>query len=166
MKNKFMKTIVAAFLGLLMFASVTQIFVSGRENETQVQQTLNIVGVWQTTVTPRNCQTGEAVAPAFQGLLTFNQGGTMAEVAAGSSPALRSPGHGVWKAGNQFHPTIAFTFIRFNPDGTFAGRNTIRQTANFPQNNQFTTTGTLEVFAANGSLIASGCSTSTVTRFE
>jgi hypothetical protein len=33
-----------------------------------------IVGVWRTRVTPRNCQTGEPVAPSFPGLFTFNKG--------------------------------------------------------------------------------------------
>src|SRR4029077_7723501 len=58
-----------------------------------------IVGAWRTVVTPRNCQTGEQVAPSFHGLTTFHAHGTMSEygVGPGSSPALRSPGHGVWE---------------------------------------------------------------------
>ena len=176
MKNKFMQMIVGTFLGILLLVSVTQILVFGQEDEIQGQQAQGIVGVWQTVVTPRNCQTGAQIAPAFQGLLTFNEGGTLAEFAAGSSPSLRSPGHGVWETGNGLRPalasnafnfTAAFNFIRFNPDGTFAGRNTVRQTVTFgPSGNEFTTTGTVEVFAPNGNLIAIGCSTSTATRFE
>jgi len=167
MKNKFMQMIVGTFLGLLMLVSVAQILVFGQANKTEGQQSQTLVGVWQTTVTPRNCMTGDAVGPAFQGLFTFNEGGTAAEFAAGSSPSLRSPGHGVWEASNMFHPTFAFTFIRFNADGTFAGRNTVRQTLTIgASGNDYTTTGTLEVFAANGTLIALGCSTSTATRFQ
>ncbi len=176
MKNKFMQMIVGTFLGILLLVSVTQILVFGQEGEIQGQQAPGIVGVWQTVVTPRNCQTGESVAPPFQGLSTYNEGGTMAEFAASSSPSLRSPGHGVWETGNGPRPalasnvfnfTLAFTFIRFNPDGTFAGRNTVRQTVTLgPSGNEFTSTGTVEVFAANGNLIAVGCSTSTATRFE
>src|SRR3954471_5799533 len=52
-----------------------------------------IAGAWQTVVTPRNCQTGEQVAPAFRGLATFHAHGKMSEygIGPGSSPALRTP---------------------------------------------------------------------------
>ena len=57
-----------------------------------------IRGVWRTVVTPYNCQTGQPIL-TLSGLFTFNQGGTMSEygIGPGSSPALRSPGHGVWQ---------------------------------------------------------------------
>lgn len=167
MKNKFMQTIVGTFLGLLILVSVTQIFVFGQENKTHGQQGQNLVGVWQSVVTPRNCQTGDPMGPAFQGLLTFNEGGTLAEFGAGSIPGFRGPGHGIWEAGNQFHPTFASTFMRLNPDGTFAGRTTFRSTITLGQGgNEFTTTGTAEFFAPNGTLIGMGCATSTSTRFQ
>jgi hypothetical protein len=57
-----------------------------------------IRGAWRTVVTPRNCQTGDAIL-TLTGLFTFNQGGTMSEygIGPGSSPARRNPGHGVWQ---------------------------------------------------------------------
>ena len=95
-----MQTVVGTFLGLLMLFGCTQVFVSGQDNGNTDSRILSegfgrsIEGVWQTTVSQRNCQTG-AILRTFQGLLTFNQGGTIAETSSVTSPALRSPGHGV-----------------------------------------------------------------------
>ena len=167
MKNKFMQMIVGTFLGVLVLACVAQILVFGQENRIDAQQSQTLVGVWQTTVTQRNCMTGDPIGPAFQGVSTYHEGGTAAEDAASSSPSLRSSGHGIWNASNQFHPTVAFTFLRYNADGTFAGRNIVRQTLTIgASGNDFTSTGTVEVFAANGTLIFAGCSTATATRFQ
>ncbi|MEO6051355.1 MAG: hypothetical protein ABIP78_08495 [Pyrinomonadaceae bacterium] len=108
MKNKFMQIIVGTSLGLLALVSFAQIPVFGQSDQTvQSEQTegvisSTIVGVWQTTVTPRNCMTGDPVAPSFQGLLTFNEGGTMAETSGSAGPTLRGPGHGIWNANINF----------------------------------------------------------------
>ncbi len=174
MKNTFLKPIFVIALAMMTAFTITFSVVAGQEaTDTQSPDfSLNapdrtIVGVWQTTVTQRNCQTGEPVAPPFPGVSTFNEGGTMAEFAAGSSPALRSPGHGIWEASNPFHPTFAFTLLRFNADGTFAGRTVVRQTVRLAQSgNDYTTTGTVEIFAPNGMLVGMGCATATATRFQ
>ena len=132
MKNKFLKTTIGTFLALLMLFGCTQFFVSGQESETgnspeeQIEGARqSIVGAWRTAVTLRSCQTGLPVAPAFRGLLTFNQGGTMAEygIGPGESPALRSPGHGVWEQqmrGRQNY-SFAFIFYRYDASGVFIG---------------------------------------------
>lgn len=167
MKNKIMQTIVGTFLGLLMLLVATQTSVLGQEDKINGQQSSALVGVWQVTVQPRNCQTGDPVAPAFQSLYSFHEGGTATEDSAGLSPNLRSTAHGVWNTSNMFHPSFAFNFLRFNADGTFAGRNTVRAIVNLGQSgNDYTTNGTFEVFAANGNLITMGCVTSTATRFQ
>lgn len=167
MKNKMIQMIVGTFLGLLVLLVGTQASVFGRENKTNEQQALNLVGVWKTVATPRNCQTGDQIGPPFQGLFTFHEGGTMAEDSAGLPPSLRGSAHGVWSANNMFHPTFAYTFMRFNADGTLAGSNIIRHNATFNLNgNDFTSNATVEIFAANGNLIAMSCVTLTATRFQ
>ena len=173
MKNTFLKPILVIALAMMSAFTITFSVVSGQEaTNIQSVDSLNvpdrtIVGVWLTTVTQRNCQTGDPVAPPFQGLLTFNEGGTMAEIGTSPGPALRGPGHGIWEASNPFHPTFAFTFLRFNPDGTFAGRNIVRQTASLAQSgNDFTTSGAVQVFDSNGNVVGMGCATSTATRFQ
>jgi hypothetical protein len=160
MKNKMTQIVVGIFFGFLMLIVGAQTRVFG-------QQSFNLVGVWQAVVTPRNCQTGDPSGPVFQGLFTFHEGGTMAEDSAGFPPPLRVSGHGIWAANNMFHPTFAYTFFRFNADGTLAGSNITRQNATFNVNgNEFTSNATVEVRAANGNLITTVCLTSTATRFQ
>ena len=163
MKNKFMQTIVGTLLGLLLIGCA-QIFALGQSDGNREP---SIVGVFRTTVTQRNCQTGSPIA-VFQGLSTFNKGGTMTETSTALSPALRSPGHGVWQrgSGSQYY-SFAFTFLRFNPDGTFAGTQVIRQYSTLaPDGNRYDSTGYIEVYNASGNLLGTGCATAVATRFE
>lgn len=169
-----MITITGTFLVLLTVFGVAQIYVSGQEKENDSNQKTSensrhsIVGVWETIVTPRNCQTGAPVAPDFQGLITFNEGGTVAETASGSNPALRSPGHGVWRRENGVRNySMKVVFLRFSPTGVFIGKQKITQTAELSADgNQSTSTGTVEILDLNGNVLGSGCATSTATRFE
>ncbi len=165
MKNKIMQTIVGTFLGLLILVVGTQIFVSGQENKINGQAGPTLVGVWQTTPQQRNCMTGDPTMPPGQGVSTFNEGGTLAEMAG--NPALRSQGHGIWEASNPFHPTFAFIIRRHNAEGTFAGNTVVRSVASLAQSgNNYTTTSTVEIFDANGMLVGMGCATATATRFQ
>ncbi len=165
MKNKIMQTIVGTFLGLLMLIIGTQTLVFGQENKTNGQQSSALVGVWRNTITLRNCQTGNQIA-TFQGLLTFHEGGTMSEF-GGINPVLRSPGHGVWQASNPFHPTFAFTFLRFNADGTFAGTQRVRSTVSLGlDGNAFQSTGMAEVLDVNDNVVGMSCAATMATRFQ
>lgn len=176
MKNKSMQIVAGTILGLLMLIAGTPLFVSGQEikNEPTENSTDNlfkssIVGTWQTMVTPRNCQTGAAVAPAFPGILTFSEGETL----VGTSTAVISV-YGFWHRGNNSRKySFAFLSLRYSPDGTFIGTQKVRQTATLGTNgileersNSFTTTGSIEILDANGNTIGNGCATSTGTRFE
>ncbi len=160
-----MQTIVGTFLGLLMLIIGTQTLVFGQENKTNGQQSSALVGVWRNTITLRNCQTGNQIA-TFQGLLTFHEGGTMSEF-GGINPVLRSPGHGVWQASNPFHPTFAFTFLRFNADGTFAGTQRVRSTVSLGlDGNAFQSTGMAEVLDVNDNVVGMSCAATMATRFQ
>ncbi len=166
-----MQVAAGTIFGLLMLVGSTQFFVSGQEvkNESSEDSTENfsrstgIVGTWQTIVTPRNCQTGVPVAPPFPGLLTFNKGGTL----TGTSTAVSSV-YGVWeRTHGKRNYSFAFISLRYSPTGAFIGTQKVRQTAELGQGgNDYTSTGTVEILDANGNLIATGCSTSTGTRFE
>ena len=160
MKNKFMQTILGIFLGLLMLLVGTQIFVSGQNNEKQQR---GIEGVWRTTVTPVNCQSGIPVAPAFQGILAFHKGGTLSGTST-VAPAV----FGIWQRERGWQDySFAFTNFRYNTSGAFIGTQTVRQTAELgASGNQLTTTGTVEIFDTNGNPIGNGCVISTGTRFE
>jgi hypothetical protein len=128
-----------------------------------------IQGVWRTVVTPRNCETGEAIL-TLSGLFTFNQGGTMSEygIGPGSSPALRSPGHGVWQREHGWQDySFAFTFYRYNASGVFLGSQNVRATLELGGDGEaFASRSALETLDVNGAVIGTGCATAVGTRFE
>ncbi len=177
MKNKFLQTTVGTFLALLMLFGCTQFFVSGQESETgdsleeQTERSQrNIVGAWRTAVTPRNCQTGLPVAPSLQGLFTMNEGGTMSEygIATGQSPALRSPGHGVWER-RRGRRNYSFKFIhyRYDASGVFVGSQKVTGALELgASGDSFTTSSAIEFLDAGDNLIGTGCATAVGTRFE
>jgi hypothetical protein len=129
-----------------------------------------IAGVWRTVVTPRNCQTGEEVAASFPGLFTFNAHGTMSEygIGPGSSPALRSPGHGVWQREHSWQDySFAFTYYRYNVGGVFIGSQKVTAALELGRDgDEFTTRSGIEVFDASGNLTVTACATAAGTRFE
>ena len=128
-----------------------------------------IRGVWRTVVTPRNCQTGEAFL-SLPGLFTFNQGGTMSEygIGPGSSPALRSPGHGVWQREHGWQDySFAFTFYRYNASGVFLGSQKVTAALELgASGDEFASRSAIEILDVNGAVIGTGCATAVGTRFE
>lgn len=137
--------------------------------QSSIKADTSLEGAWKTTVTPRICETGEPLPtmPPFEGLLTVNFGGTMAETSSGSAPATRGPGHGVWKRlpGWQVY-SMSFIFQRFSPAGLI-GTTVVHQEVQLDgSGDAFTSTGTVEIVANDGTVLGSICSTSTGTRFE
>ena len=123
-------------------------------------------GTWQVQVTLQNCQTGAALrtAPA---LLTFAEGGTLVETTTVFSSAQRSPGHGFWEhMGGKTFKAVSKAFI-FNPDGTWAGTQTLTQAIEFGDDpDVFNSNATTEIVAPNGNVILSGCATAVAHRME
>jgi len=172
MKNKFMRTLVGTFLGLLLLFSCMQISVSAQSSEQNKVRFLDenfgpgIEGVWRTRITQLNCQTG-VVIRIFKGLITFAQGGTIAETSNALAPAFRSPGHGLWEKQSSRTYFGAFVFQLFNPNGSFAGTQKISQTYQLSLfGDTFSSTGTIQISDPNDNVIANGCATATATRFE
>ena len=128
-----------------------------------------IRGVWRTVVTPRNCQTGDAIL-TLPGLFTFNQGGTMSEygIGPGSSPALRSPGHGVWQREHGWQDySFAFTYYRYNASGVFLGSQKVRAALELgASGDEFASRSVIEILDVNDTVIGTGCATAVGTRFE
>ena len=129
----------------------------------------SIEGTWRTVVTPRNCQTGDPF-PSLQGAFTFHQGGTMAEygIGPGQSPALRSPGQGVWhrRAGWQLY-SFAFTFYRYNASGLLLGTTKVTGELELgASGDAFKTRSVIELLDVNDVQIGGGCATAAGTRFE
>ena len=163
MKNIFLKSIGGTALALLLVGGA-QMLGFGQSSEAQVP---TLEGTWRTTLTIRNCQTGGPIR-TFQGLQTFNQGGTLTETATVPAPSLRTPGHGVWRREQGWQNySFAFMYDLFNADGTVAGSRTVKGALTLgADGNEFTVISSSETLDANGQLTATGCSTATATRFE
>jgi hypothetical protein len=163
MKPGTLKQILGSAL-ILMGLTAAFFSVSAQAPERTVQ------GVWRTMVTPVNCQTGAPLAPPFRSLLTFNTGGTMSEygISPGGTPALRSPGHGVWQHGHGWQDyTYTFTFYRYNASGVFIGSQKVISALELGASGQeITTSAAVEILDANDNVVAAFCANAAGTRFE
>ena len=129
-----------------------------------------IEGVWRTEARHVTVKQTCSVPFAIRGLFTFNEGGTMSEfgVAPGSTPALRSPGHGVWQREHGWQDySLAFTYYRYDASGAFMGSQKVRATLELgASGDEFTGKSAVEVLDANDNLIATVCAAAVGTRFE
>lgn len=160
MKKKSLVIILGTVFGMAILIAGGQILATGQES---VNAERSIEGTWRTSVTPINCQSGAPVAPAFPGLLSFNKGGTLAGTSTVAASAF-----GIWgREGGWDKYSFAFTNFRYNASGTFIGTQTVRQAAKLSATgSELTSTGSVEIFDANGNLIGTGCAAATGTRFE
>jgi hypothetical protein len=144
---------------------------SPARNTVAASQERTLVGAWQTRVRPRNCETGEVTPiPGLRGLFTFHEGGTASEygVPPGMSPAMRSPGHGVWRRepGWQVY-TFAFTYYRYDAIGAYAGRQTVSSVLELDASGDaFISNSTIHGFDANDNLVLTACGQAVRTRFQ
>ncbi|MDQ3684724.1 MAG: hypothetical protein M3430_03875 [Acidobacteriota bacterium] len=167
-------------MAILMLATFPQISVSAQDiiseekSDEQTQEDLSarrantrrLEGVWNLTVTVRNCQTGAAIR-TFPAMHTYMRGGTMSDFGVGSAPLPRSSGQGVWSYQSRDHYSAAFQFFRFNADGTYAGRQINRVQIELSRfDDSYTSSATAQTFDVNGNVIANSCFTATATRFE
>ena len=142
--------------------------IQSQSSATSKANARTIQGVWRTVVTARNCQTGAPIL-SFPGLFTFHSGGTMSEygIGPGSSPALRSPGHGVWQREHGWQEySFAFTYYRYNASGVFIGWQKVTAALELgASGDEFATRSVIEIFDVDDNLIATGCATAAGTRF-
>ena len=160
---------VISTLAITVSVAATQDTQHQQPSATSEASERTIRGVWRTVVTPRNCQTDEAFL-TLSGLFTFNQGGTMSEygIGPGSSPALRSPGHGVWQREHGWQDySFAFTYYRYNASGVFLGSQKVTAALELgASGDAFASRSAIEILDVNGIVIGTGCATAVGTRFE
>ncbi|MDI1242992.1 MAG: hypothetical protein PSX80_13840 [bacterium] len=161
MKNNFVE------YGRFSLATFALLFVAvaGCSVQAQKQSADRIVGAWETTVTPTNCISGEPIAPAFPGVITFNEGGTVAEFGANPGTPYRTPGHGIWVSNGGEDYTMKFSFIPLNQFGAPVGRLRVTQSLQLAKfSDESSTSGGFVLTNLAGAVIATGCSTSTAVR--
>ncbi len=171
MKTKLVKRIMASLLFACALVSLVTAMALGTSSTASANgHQRTIQGVWRATVTPVNCQTGVPLAPPFASLLTFNDGGTMSEygIPTGSSPALRSPSHGVWERTHGWEDySYTFTFYRYDASGAFIGSQKVTSALELGESgDEYTVHATVSILAANDSVIAAFCANAAGTRFE
>jgi hypothetical protein len=157
--------------GLAALALATALFVSPRTTvSAQSEQGASgkgLEGTWLVEVTLRDCDTGTALASPFRSLLSFARGGTMAETTAHVSPALRTPGRGIWQQTEGSTFTSTFEAFLFSPAGVWTNTQRLTQTIEIGDDpNVWTANAHNEIFDTNDNLVMSGCSTAVGHRME
>ena len=136
------------------------------EQENSGSQARRLEGAWRVQVTIRVCQTGAEIR-TFPSLVTFARGGTMTETTTAASPALRGPGHGVWEQAGAHTYSQVFEAFTFNPAGAWTGTQRVMHTVDIGRDrDELSSSGTNEIFDANGTLLVMGCSTTVGHRLE
>ena len=145
-----------------------------------------LVGTWVVQVTLRDCTSGAPLRPAFNSLVTFNPGGTIAESTAGHAfaPTQRTNAHGTWTrlpGGSYSQRMIALLLFDtpanlpgtpgFDPalpvtPGFFAGWQTLSHTARMTDEDHSESEGTNAFYKSDGTLYRTGCSTAVAQRFK
>jgi hypothetical protein len=121
----------------------------------------HLKGVWNVSVTVRNCDTGEVIR-RIGALNLFVHDGSMTET---STNIMRGPSVGTWRHVEDDTYTSMFEFFRFNPDGTFASTARVIRTIELSEDGtRFTSRGTVEDFNAQNVKVSVGCSTETAAR--
>jgi len=140
-----------------------------------------LIGTWRVTVTQANCSTG-ATLGTFQSILTFADGGTMAEGTSNPAfgPGQRGAGQGIWQyTGHRSYTAKSIAFINYDTQAPNPpkvppfkmGTQTIAQTIQFNDNpDEWTSNATVQFADSTGTVYSPSpvppCVTATAHRFE
>ena len=157
MKARLWKAIAAVAVTLMMTLSVSWNAVA-----TPQRHDYELEGTWLVTVTQKNCSTG-ATLSAFHSILTFADGGSMAEDTTNPAfgPGQRGSGQGYWRyEGRRAFYAKSIAFINYttaSPNPPMvppfkAGTQTIEQTIEFTHDNpdEWDSTATVKFLDSNG----------------
>lgn len=150
--------------------TIALVLAPGSIASAQSQQTASgrgLEGTWRVEVTLRDCNTGAPLGSPFRSLITFARGGTVSETTSRFSPAVRGPGHGIWKQlqGSTFSSTLE-AFL-YSPAGIWIGWQRLTQTLEIGDDPNISTAKVHnEIFDTNDKLLVSGCSTAVAHRMD
>ncbi|HZT56325.1 MAG TPA: hypothetical protein VFA35_08875 [Burkholderiaceae bacterium] len=125
-----------------------------------------VEGVWDSTVTNKDCTSGAVLGAPFKALIVFRRGGTFdADNAQGR--ALRGNIYGIWKHGAGTAYTANAVHQRFNPDGTYAGTNKVQRSLTLAADaSTFTSTLAVQMLDTSGNVVGQACPTETAVRMN
>ena len=176
MNNRILKKL-GTTIALLVVLAIAGVYASGQlalggtvtsqeKAIEKLQRANRLEGVWELTITFRNCESGEALRTR-PGLISFLRGGVMQEFGAGSAPLDRTDAQGVWRHENERTFLSTAKFFRFAADGAYAGSAKLyRQIELSTDGSRIEAKVESEIFDAGGALIARGCATEEGTRLE
>lgn len=165
MKSNIAKMTTGTILVVLTMLTLT-VWVPAQDDPNDKNGGGRIEGTWDAQVTIRDCQTGTVIR-TFASIGTFMTGGTFLDSTSGIPQALKTPGHGVWSHVSGSTYRFAFKSFSFDPLGNPTGWTIIRHEANLNQEaDDYESAGTAEIYAPNGNLNLTLCSTSVATRFK
>ena len=160
---------IAAFALVIIGTTQSSVNAQGKaESLTSNQSANRIVGAWETTVTPVNCETREQAGASFNGVITFNEGGTVAEYGANPTVPFRTPGHGIWSnhLGSNAY-SMKFSFLPLTPAGVPVGRMRVTQDLELSRfSDESTSSGSFVLTNFAGVVLATGCSTAVAVRLQ
>jgi hypothetical protein len=125
-------------------------------------------GTWRVQVTQVNCDTGAALFPPFQSMLTFNEDGTMIGTTLNPSFAAgqRSSDFGVWSfQGNQTYSAASEAYILFTAGPFQRGIQRLDQTITM-NGDSWSSIATIKFYDANHVQYIAGCALATASRFQ
>lgn len=160
MRNTLLKAFGAIALVVSLVAMFTPVLGSKQTGGGRLE------GTWDVQVTIRNCQT-RAEIRTFPSVTSFIFGGITIDSTSGTPQAQRTPGQGVWShlGGDAYR--FSFKTFTFDAANNPTGWTIITHEADLDsKGTQYSSAGTAQVYDLNGTLVFTGCSSTTATRFE
>lgn len=161
------KTLLAAAAAAISLTGQPAAFADGGHHDNA--RANQIVGLWSTEVTLRNCATGDVAPvpnPIFLAVNTFHKGGTLTEDGARFSPALRNTGQGVWQRTGRRTFESRMLFHLFDANGLFTGTQDIWRTLTLAPDGQSFTASASVTITRPGLPTITGCATEVAERVE
>jgi hypothetical protein len=153
--------VLAATIGMAGSASATH---PGNAPASWLPAPLRLVGVWDVSVTLRDCVSGHAIV-TFPAMNQYAADGSQLEFGVNMSPAARYPSLGTWRFNGLRKFASEFRFFRFNPDGSYAGTQEVKRTITLSNDaNQFSTVASVAIYDPQHHLVKTGCATEAATR--
>jgi hypothetical protein len=122
-------------------------------------------GTWDMQITLTDCS-GHTIR-SFASLVVFMAGGTVTEASSGTAPALQTGGKGVWSHTADSNYAFRFKDFTFNTSNVFTGWVIITgETTVDATGNANAGPATVQVYDANGNLLATLCADAAGTRFQ
>jgi len=161
MKLKTQIVIIAFALGV----STSLVSSQDRPSQQIRADTPTIVGVWQVTKMGVNCDDpNQQLTPPFPDLFIFHGDGTMTE---DDATVGATSGYGSWQRepGSQNY-SFRKTAFSIDENGALVISGVVSANLHLTDANSYTSSDSIQIFDADGNLIATFCGRSTGTRFQ